>query len=102
MLTYQESARLNDRTYSLKDSQKGNAVGNHRPIALFACLNFYVGRKMSTYANLPKEARGTKRSQRKIQMGKKDQLITDKTVLKNYKRGKINVALVWVDLYGAT
>lgn len=35
-------------------------------------------------------------------MGKKDQLITDKTVLKNYKRGKINVALVWVDLYGAT
>ena len=85
----------------MKDPAKGNEVGNYRPIA---CLNILWKILSGIFADktyghleannlLPFEQKGCRKDSR----GTKDQLIIDKTVLKNCKRRLTNLCMAWID-----
>ena len=85
----------------MKDSGKGNAVDNYRPIS---CLHvmWKVFSGMLTeeiYEHLegknlfPHEQKGCKKKSR----GTKDQLLFDKAILRNCKNRKVNLAMAWID-----
>ena len=78
-----------------KDSTKGNAVGNHRPIA---CLNLLwklltgimtdkLYKHLENQDFLPEEQKGFRRRS----CDKKDQLLIEKKFIKNCKRRKTNL-----------
>ena len=74
-----------------KDVSKGNAVENYRPITclplMWKLLTGVIAEDMYTYLEkenlLPNEQKGCKRNSR----GTKDQLLIDKTVLKDCRKG---------------
>ena len=88
-------------TLIMKDSTKGIAVQNYRPIT---CLNLLWKLLTSIFAEktykhllqnelLPVEQKGC----RKDSKGTKDQLIIDKMVMKNCKRRKTSLCMAWID-----
>ena len=84
-----------------KDRSKGTAVDNYRPITclplLWKLLTGMIAEEMYLYLEaenlLPEEQKGCRRKSR----GTKDQLLIDKTVLKDSKRRHTNLAMAWID-----
>ena len=84
-----------------KDSSKGNAVDNYRPISclplmwkLFtSIISEYLYKGLDEGNVIPNEQKGCKRNSR----GTKDQLLIDKAVLKDCKRRSTNLAMAWID-----
>ena len=85
----------------LKDISKGNAVENYRPITclplMWKLLTGVIAEEMYGYLEgenlLPNEQKGCKRKSR----GTKDQLLIDKTVLKDCRKRHTNLAMAWID-----
>ena len=84
-----------------KDPQKGNTADNYRPITclplMWKLLTGVIAEEMYNYLErenfFPEEQKGCKRGSR----GTKDQLLIDKTVLKDCKKGHINLSMTWID-----
>ena len=84
-----------------KDPAKGNAVENYRPITclplMWKLLTGMIAEEMYTYLEreniLPEEQKGCRRGSR----GTKDQLLIDKTVLRDCRRRHTNLAMAWID-----
>ena len=85
-----------------KDPAKGNAVDNYCPIRCLPLMwkLFYrklLAEEMYGYIErkglLPDEQKGCGRGSQ----GTKDQLLIDKTLLRDCKRRHTNLAMVWVD-----
>ena len=84
-----------------KDPAKGNAVENYRPITclplMWKLLTGMIAEEMYTYLEreniLPEERKGCRRGSR----GTKDQLLIDKTVLRDCRRRHTNLAMAWID-----
>ena len=84
-----------------KDTKKGNAVDNYRPITclplMWKVTTGIISEEMYNHLEreklLPDEQKGCRRNSR----GTKDQLLIDKTILKDCKRRKTNLAMAWID-----
>ena len=84
-----------------KDISKGNAVENYRPITclplMWKLLTGVIAEEMNTYLEgenlLTNEQKGCKRKSR----GTKDQLLIDKTVLKDCRKRHTNLAMARID-----
>ena len=84
-----------------KDQSKGNVASNYHPIAcLHLTWKIFTGMLCEKLYNhiesngiLPEEQKGCKRRSRGI----KDQLIIDKSVIRNCKRRKTNLFMLWID-----
>ncbi|XP_063595812.1 uncharacterized protein LOC134772704 [Penaeus indicus] len=84
-----------------KDPAKGRAVDNFRPISclplMWKLLTGMIAEEMYGFLErekiLPDEQKGCRKGSR----GTKDQLLIDKTVLKDCKRRKTNLAMAWID-----
>ena len=84
-----------------KNPTKGNAVGNYKPIAcldlLWKLLTGIITDKLYEHLEnqdlLPEEQKGFRRMSR----GTRDQLLTDKALIKNYNRRRTNLNMAWVD-----
>ena len=79
-----------------KDQRKGNTADNYRPIICFPLmwklLTGVIAEEMYNYLLLG-EQKGCKRGNR----GTKDQLLIDKTVLKDCKKRHTNLSMAWID-----
>ena len=84
-----------------KDKTKGNAVDNYRPITclplMWKLLTGIISEEMYCFMErenlLPDEQKGCRRKSK----GTKDQLLIDKTILKDCKKRKTNLAMAWID-----
>ncbi len=84
-----------------KDPAKGRAVDNYRPISclplMWKLLTGMIAEEIYGFLErekiLPDEQKGCRKGSR----GTKDQLLIDKTVLKDCKRRKTNLAMAWID-----
>lgn len=84
-----------------KDPRKGNVVENYRPITclplMWKLLTGMIADDMYGYMEsenlLPDEQKGCRRKSR----GTKDQLLIDKTILKDCRKRNTNLAMAWVD-----
>jgi hypothetical protein len=84
-----------------KDKAKGTAVDNYRPITclptMWKLLSGIIGGEIQNHLTskglIPREQKGCAANCR----GTKDQLLTDKAMVKNCKRRKTNLEMVWVD-----
>ena len=84
-----------------KDPRKGNTADNYRPITclplLWKLLTGVIAEDMYNYLErekiLSKEQKVCKRGSR----GTKDQLLIDKTVLKDCKKRHTNISMAWID-----
>ena len=84
-----------------KDPRKSNSVENYRPITCLPVmvkhLTELIAEKMYDYLApeklLPEEQKGCRRGRR----GTKDQLLINKTVLKDSKKRHTNLSMVWID-----
>ena len=89
------------RVLCQKDPQKGNKADNYRPITCFPLmwklLTGVIAEEMYNYLErekiLQEEQQGCKRGIR----GTKDQLLIDKTVLKDCKKRHTNLSIAWID-----
>ena len=84
-----------------KDPRKGNAVENYRPTTylplMWKLLTGVIAEEMHDYLEqenlLPEEQKGCRRGSRRT----KDQLLIDKTVLKDCKKRHTNLYMAWID-----
>ena len=84
-----------------KDPAKGTEASNYRPIACLPLMwkllsGIFADRVYDHLLNnqlLPEEQKGARKKSR----GTKDQLLVDKTILKETKKLKKNVAMSWID-----
>ena len=84
-----------------KDPTKGNAAGNYRPITclplMWKLFTGMIAEETYDYLEkmklLPEEQKGCRRQRRAT----KDQLIIDKTVLKDCKKRQANLFIAWID-----
>ena len=84
-----------------KDSVKGNPVENFRPITclplMWKLLTGIISEDMYCFMEnenlLPEEQKGCRRKSR----GTKDQLLIDKTILKDCRKRRTNLAMAWID-----
>ena len=84
-----------------KDKNKGTAVGNYRPITCLPIMWKLLTSIMSEniYAHLrsqdvlPVEQKGGRKNSR----GTKDQLLIDKTILRNCRRRMTKLSMAWID-----
>ena len=84
-----------------KDPAQGNSVENFRPITclprMWKLLVGIISEDMHCFMEnenlLPEEQKGCKRKSR----GTKDQLLIDKTILKDCRKRRANLAVVWID-----
>ena len=84
-----------------KDPRKGNTGDNYQPTACFPLMwKFLTGvidEEMYNYLErekiLPEEQKRCKRGSR----GPKDQLLIDKTVLKNCKKRHTDLSMAWIE-----
>jgi hypothetical protein len=84
-----------------KDRRKGNAVENYRPITclplMWKLMTGTIADEMYEYLEnehlLPDEQKGCRRKSR----GTKDQLLIDKTILKDCRKRHTNLAMAWID-----
>ena len=88
-------------TLIINDVSNGNLVSNFRSITCLAMMwKLMTGifaeeiyDHLETNKLLPEEQKGCRRNSR----GTKDQLLTDKMVIKNCKRRMTNLCLAWID-----
>ena len=84
-----------------KDSTKGSAVENYRPISclplMWKLLTGIISEHLYSFLEeekiLPEEQKGCKRNRR----GTKDQVLVDKAVLKDCKKRSANLEMAWID-----
>ena len=84
-----------------KDPAKGNSVENLRPITclplMWKLLTGVISEDMYCLMKnenlLPEEQKGCRRKSR----GTKDQLLIDKTILKDCRKRRTNLAMAWID-----
>ena len=84
-----------------KDPTTGTLVDNYRPITCLSLMwKLFTGiiaddiyHHISAERLLPEEQKGCRRMSR----GTKDQLLIDKTILKDCKRRHTNLAMAWID-----
>ena len=84
-----------------KDPVKGNYVENFRPITclplMWKLLTGIISEDMYCFMEnenlLPEEQKGCRRKSR----GTKDQLLIDKTILKDCRKRRTNLAMAWID-----
>ena len=84
-----------------KDLKKGNAAENYRPITclplMWKLLTGMIAEETYNYLEreklLPEDQKGCKRGSR----GTKDQLLIDKTVLKDCKERHTDLSMAWID-----
>jgi hypothetical protein len=84
-----------------KDVQKGTVVENYRPITclptMWKLLSGIVSDEIRSHLQrnklIPIEQKGCMPNCR----GTKDQLLTDKAIIRNCKRRKTNLSMVWID-----
>ena len=84
-----------------KDPVKGNSVENFRPITCLLLmgklLTGMISEDMYCFMEnqklLPEEQKGCRRKSR----GEKDQLLIDKTIVKNCRKRRTNLAMVYID-----
>ena len=84
-----------------KDSEKGNAASNYRPIAclplMWKLLTSVLAEKVYAHLSekkvLPDEQKGCS----KDSQGTKDQLLIDKQILKHCKKHQRSHAMEWID-----
>ena len=84
-----------------KEPQKGNTADNYRPITCLPLmqklLTGVIAEEMQNYLErekiLPQEQKGQKRGNR----GTKNQLLIDKTVLKDCQKRHTNLSMAWVN-----
>ena len=83
-----------------KDLAKGSAVDNYRPISclplMWKLMTGMLAEKMYSHLErenvLPSEQKGCRKGSR----GTKDQLLIDKTVLRDCKKRHTNLAMAWI------
>ena len=83
------------------DPVKGNSVGNFTPITclllMWKLLTGIISEDMYCFMEnenlLPEEQKGCRRKSR----GTKDQLLIDKTILKDCRKRRTNLAMAWID-----
>ena len=84
-----------------KDPSKGGAVDNYRPISclplMWKLMTGIISNSVYDYLEinniLPSKQKGCKRKSR----GTKDQLLIDKTVMKDCKKRHTNLGMAWID-----
>ena len=84
-----------------KDPRKGNVVENYRPITclplMWKLMTGIIADQMYDYLErehlLPDEQKGCRRKSR----GTKDQLLIEKTILKDCRKRHTNLAMAWID-----
>ena len=84
-----------------KDLQKGDTAANYQPITclplMWKLLTEVIAEEMYNYLErekiLPEEQKRCKRGSR----GPKDQLLIDKTVLKNCKKRHTDLSMAWIE-----
>ena len=84
-----------------KDTVKGNSVENFRPITclplMWKLLTAIISEDMHYFMEnenvLSEEQKGRRRKSR----GTKDQLLMGKTILKDCRKRRINLAMGWID-----
>ena len=84
-----------------KDPRKGNTADDYRPIAclplMWKLLTGVIAVEMYNYLErekiLPEEQKGCRTGSR----GTKDQLLIDKTVLKDCRKRHTNLSMAWID-----
>ena len=84
-----------------KDPRQGNTADNYQPITrlplMWKLLPGVIAEEMCNYLErenvLPEEQKGCKRGSR----GTKDQLLIDKTILKDCKKRHTNLSMAWID-----
>ena len=84
-----------------KDPSKGNAVDNYRPISclplMWKLMTGTVAESIYNFLDmndkLPVEQKGCKKESR----GTKDQLLIDKTILRDYRKRHTNLGMAWTD-----
>ena len=85
----------------MKDPVKGTAADNYRPIAclplMWKLLTGIFSEKMYQHLEdqslLPDEQKGCRKNSR----GTKDQLLIDKMILKDARKGSKHLAMAWID-----
>ena len=85
----------------MKDIKKGNVASNYRPITclpmMYKHLTGIIAEVLYSHTEeqqlFPDEKKGCKKRSR----GTKDQLIIDKTVLKDCRNRKTNLTMAWID-----
>ena len=85
----------------LKDKSKGNEMSNYRPITclppMWKLITGIVADEIYNHLEendlLPEEQKSCRRNSR----GTKDQLLIDKAVMKNRRRRKVGLSMVWID-----
>ena len=85
----------------MKDIKKGNVASNYRPITclpmMYTLMTGIIAEDLYSHIEdqqlFPDEQKGCKKRSR----GTKDQLIIDKTVLKDCRNRKTNLAMAWID-----
>ena len=85
----------------LKGKSKENEVSNYRPITclplMWKLITGIVADEIYNHLEendlLPEEQKGCRRNSR----GTKDQLLIDKAVMKNCRRRKVGLSMVWID-----
>ena len=89
----------------LKDPTKGNVVDNYRPISclplMWKLLTGIIAENTYNFLEvnnvMPEEQKKCRRNSR----GTKDQLLIDKTILRDCKRRHTNLAMAWIDFQKA-
>ena len=85
----------------MKDPNKGNEVGNFRPIAclpiMWKLLTGIFSEKIYAHLESNELLVDEQKGCRKKSRGTKDQLIIDKAILRNAKRRHANLAMGWID-----
>ena len=84
-----------------KDPSRGSAVDNYRPISclplMWKLMTGIISNSVYDYLEInnifPSEQKGCKRKSR----GTKDQLLIDKTVMKDCKKRHTNLGMAWID-----
>ena len=84
-----------------KDPSKGSEIGNYRPTAclltMWKLFTGMIAKEIIPYLErsslLPEEEKKCRRKCR----GTKDQLLINKTILRDFKKRRINLAMAWID-----
>ena len=88
-------------TLIMKDEKKGPIPSNYRPITclptlwklMTSIISDSIYQHLDEQGLMPKEQKGCSRGSR----GTKDQLLIDKTILRNAKLKKKNLEMIWID-----
>ena len=76
-----------------KDPQKGNTADNY----MWKLLTGLIAEEMHNYLELEKNLSEEQKRCKRGSRGTKDQLLIDKTVLKDCKKRYTNLSMAWID-----